>query len=738
MAYICDKMTVIFLSVFILTLVLQISALIFTFYIIIRHQFNRLWFLTGFLFIVRIASELIVVTGASEIHGTTLLFLHEWIQPLFMSGFILFVLHWFNKALKKENITSSNISKLNKRYYNIFNGAEISLTEEDIGEIRKELKEITASGVSPDGVKEYLEKNRGKAVELASKIRILDVNDCTLFLFKAPSKEFMIKNYASTFTDESLSIFIDLIAALAKGEKNIKRETPLKTFDGRVFQAQIKVSLKGAADEDIIVVSVIDITEYRRLEESLIKERDLAQKYLDIAEVVIVVYDNKGVIKQINRKGKELFGYSEEELVGHNWFDTVILPGDRGWLKEKYRKIMEGNLPYNPFYEENLLTKNGKIVRIAWRAVPLYDKDGKIESYLCSGIDVTELRKKEDELKRSEFRTLAVEKLAKIGYWEVNFSENKNFWSEENYNLLGVSPDETEPSVELFESLVFPEDLPGLRAKFDKSVLEKREYVHRYRLNVKGKVKYISEWAHHFFDENGQHIITTGLSQDITEQVLTANELEKSLKEKDALLRELHHRTKNNMQVISAMLNLKAGEEQDIRVSSVFLEVDRKIQSMALAHEKLYKSEDLSHIDFKEYFADLVSLLEESYGIKGKGIRITQDIEEIEGLIDIAVPCGLILNELITNSVKYAFPSGRKGQIHISLKKDSARLIVLSVSDDGIGMEEIPDEEIFGSLGIRTITALGKGQLHGSVEWNTENGVTCTVRFKDDIYARRI
>ena len=192
------------------------------------------------------------------------------------------------------------------------------------------------------------------------------------------------------------------------------------------------------------------------------------------------------------------------------------------------------------------------------------------------------------------------------------------------------------------------------------------------------------------------------------------------------------------MQVISGMLNLRAGMENDLRVSEVFLEIDRKIQSMALAHEKLYKSADLSHVDFREYFKELVTLLKESYDTEKRGITIVTEIDNIGGLIDIAVPCGLILNELITNSLKYAFAPGKGGVIKIELRQETSGIIVLTVSDTGAGMEAVPDDDTLNSLGIRTIHALGRGQLRGEVEWDVSRGVTCTIRFRDDIYSKRI
>ena len=573
---------------------------------------------------------------------------------------------------------------------------------------------------------------------LVPLIRILDVNERTLELFEASSKAEMLTSYHKTFTDESYNTFIALAAALAAGKQSIKREAELLTLKGKKLHVLMKVTLPRSKDESTAVVSVIDITPQINLQKEIAAERDRAQQYFDIVEVIIVTYDTKGTIQKINRKGCSLFGYTEEELLGRNWFDTFILPENRKWLKKKFKNIMEGKLPYNPNYNEDLLKKNGETVHIEWRAVPLRDDEGQLKANLCSGIDVTELLSKQRNLEKSEQRYKSVEKLAKIGYWEMDARNSRYYWSDENYRMLGLEPGEVEPSPEIFQSHIHPDDREKVRILYNRSVKEHTDFKHTYRIVVGADLKYIIDWTQHFYNKAGEHIYSAGLSQDTTDQVLTEQKLEKSLREKEALLRELHHRTKNNMQVISAMLNLRAGVENDLHISSVFLDMDSKIQSMARAHEKLYISGDLSHINFKEYFEDLVELLKESFGTRRRNISFTVHADEMDVLIDIAVPCGLILNELVTNAIKYAFPGQCKGTIEIILEKEDEKNVRFTVRDNGAGMDADLKIEELDSLGIRTIMALGEGQLQGRVEWETEKGVSCTVYFRNDIYKERI
>lgn len=238
--------------------------------------------------------------------------------------------------------------------------------------------------------------------------------------------------------------------------------------------------------------------------------------------------------------------------------------------------------------------------------------------------------------------------------------------------------------------------------------------------------------------ENGT-VFVIGVSRDITERKAAEDRVKKSLAEKDALLHELLHRTKNNMQVISALLNLELKYTQDKQVKEVFRVMQNRIQSMALVQQKLYNSKDLSSINLKEYIIDLAGLLSSSFGIIQSKINIDlSELDEVYILLDSAVPCGLILNELITNSIKYAFPDGRPGTIQVKLHSLDDDVIELIVSDNGRVVPDDFDFRTCAKMGLKNVFSLGERQLMGEVIINSKNGVACTVRFRDTLYKRRI
>lgn len=220
-----------------------------------------------------------------------------------------------------------------------------------------------------------------------------------------------------------------------------------------------------------------------------------------------------------------------------------------------------------------------------------------------------------------------------------------------------------------------------------------------------------------------------------------AAKTENSLKEKEMLLREIHHRVKNNMQVMSSLLRLQTRNVTDEKTLEMAKESQNRIKVMALIHEKLYRSKDFANVEFNDYIKDLVNDLFLSYKVSSSDIKLTMNIDTISLGIDTAIPCGLIINELVSNSLKYAFPKGKDGEIRISLQRIAdvtSGMFELIVSDNGVGISPELDLKKTESLGLRLITNLAENQLQGNVEINREQGTKFQIRFKEAQYKQRI
>ena len=222
------------------------------------------------------------------------------------------------------------------------------------------------------------------------------------------------------------------------------------------------------------------------------------------------------------------------------------------------------------------------------------------------------------------------------------------------------------------------------------------------------------------------------------ENAILYGTITKSLREKDVLLQEVHHRVKNNLQIMSSLVKLQSHYISDSKMLEILKETESRIQSMAIVHSKLHTTKDYEKINFYDYVKNLTDNFWNSYGFRLKNIDININISDLSLNIDTAIPCGLIINELVLNSIKYAFPNNRKGSIDISLLDNGNNKFVLNVKDNGIGLPKEININESDTLGIQLVTLLSK-QMNGSVEIKSaeDKGVEFTISFEEAIYKAR-
>lgn len=220
------------------------------------------------------------------------------------------------------------------------------------------------------------------------------------------------------------------------------------------------------------------------------------------------------------------------------------------------------------------------------------------------------------------------------------------------------------------------------------------------------------------------------IARDITARKADEDKIITALKEKEMLLREIHHRVKNNIQVIASLIKLQCAKVEDAHYSDLYRGTLDRIKSMALVHEKLYRSDDFSRISLKEYIEDLTRKLFESHGVDRSRIRFWVDGDMAIPELNSAICLGLIVNELITNSLKYAFPDNQRGEIRVTLRSAAAGEIGIEVSDDGIGMPQGVDFDNGDTLGLQIVKALGELQLGGKIDLDTTRGTAVRIQLK--------
>jgi PAS domain S-box-containing protein len=231
--------------------------------------------------------------------------------------------------------------------------------------------------------------------------------------------------------------------------------------------------------------------------------------------------------------------------------------------------------------------------------------------------------------------------------------------------------------------------------------------------------------------ENGSLVL--GVVRDATERKRIEGQAQEA---REMYIREIHHRVKNNLQIVSSLLFLQSLHSTDPNIHEILTESQNRVKSIALIHEKLYRSAEMIRLDFAEYVGDLVLDLFRTYGVHQEGINVYTNIEDIHLEVDTAIPCGLIINELVSNVLKHAFPTGTAGEVSIALARTGPDALLLTVSDNGIGFPVGFNWHQSPSLGLKLVKDLAR-QLDGSVEVDSTSGTTFRITFKELQYKER-
>jgi PAS domain S-box-containing protein len=340
----------------------------------------------------------------------------------------------------------------------------------------------------------------------------------------------------------------------------------------------------------------------------------------------------------------------------------------------------------------------------------------------------------EAALRRSEERLRIALEAAHMGVWEMDLATGTEIWSAESEQLFGFAPGTFNGTRESFMSRLHPEDqarLPELIQQAIQTGQLKTEYRVIY---PDQSLHWIAAMGKVFLNAAGQPSCINGVDIDITERKQSEDKIRSALNEKEVLLKEIHHRVKNNLQIISSLLRMQARQAESQQTAALFQEAQNRVRSMALIHEQLYQSPDLSHIHFGRYIRVLVNQLFQCYGVEQNAIAWTIEADELPLSLNTAIPCGLIVNELVSNALKYAFPGDRSGTITIQLKVVSEEAHtaktkgILIVADNGVGIPSEVDWQTTSSLGLRIVRNLVT-QLNGQLTIDHCSGTTFQIIF---------
>lgn len=465
-----------------------------------------------------------------------------------------------------------------------------------------------------------------------------------------------------------------------------------------------------------------EIIRHKQSQESLQKSEEKYRTLVENAIDGIYILSPNG-FEYVNPAFEKTFGFKAEEVYDKKFnFLDFIHPEDKSMMLEREKARKRGKKsPVS--YTFRVITKTQELKYVEVDTIPLPGERLRILGILR---DVTEREETELALRESEekFKNLA-EKSPNMIF--INQDGRLVYVNKICEEIMGYKIKEFySPDFE-FLNLIAPES----REKAKKSFIQHM------------KTKDINPLEYTIITKKGKRIeaiITTkiilykgksailGIVTDISKRKRTEEQLKKALHDNKILLREIHHRVKNNMQIISSLLRLQARNIKNKKLHEAFKSCQNRIRSMALIHEKFYKSEDLARIELDRYIHDVAIHLFQTYGIDQDTVRLNMEMEVVHIDINKAVSLGLIINELLSNSLRHAFPDNKKGEIQIKLRKIFDGKIELVISDNGVGIPEDIDFSNTPSLGMLLVNDLVR-QIDGQIDLKREGGTSFRITF---------
>ncbi|MEN9974666.1 MAG: hypothetical protein RLZZ282_672 [Verrucomicrobiota bacterium] len=337
----------------------------------------------------------------------------------------------------------------------------------------------------------------------------------------------------------------------------------------------------------------------------------------------------------------------------------------------------------------------------------------------------------EENLRRSHELLALAQRSSGSGLWDWDIINGPLNWTPELFHLFGMDPETSSATFDAWRECLHPDDLKAAEERIDNAIRDHTRLESDYRIVLpSGELRWIHTSGSTAYDTAGQPLHMAGLCIDTTERKRTEVALHLALAEKISLVKEIHHRVKNNLAIMISLINMQARQIQHPEVLAALADTKARLFSMSLLHEMLYRSGQMDRVDVKGYLEGLCGHLEQSLGLATQGIQILSRLPDALTLeIDQAVPCGLIVSELVSNAIKHAFPDARTGQIRVELVLEQPDTITLCVADNGIGLpDDLKIDQVI-SVGLTLVNSLTL-QLGGTLTIRSEHGTLFDIRFK--------
>ncbi|MBP2046076.1 PAS domain S-box-containing protein [Methanobacterium aggregans] len=547
----------------------------------------------------------------------------------------------------------------------------------------------------------------------------------------------------------------------------------LNFFDSKKTLKTAMLNIAGIPGTDKTLISLLDITELKKSEQKIVNQNKIlngfnkifkcalsSKNQEELAKICLntceeITESKLGFIQLLNKRGNLDF----VALSDPAWEVSKFLKNDKEFLMKDLK--LQGIYARPVVEEKSIIVKDpsshpnsiglpkGHFPLECFLGVPLkrgnkiigviglankkedygHDDVETVEKLSNAIAEVLTLKHAEEKLIKSQEKFRQMAENVEEGVWISDVGSKNTMYVNPAYEkIFGLSKESIHKNPGSWMDILHHDDVERV-SKHAYRIFHKHEFEQKrieYRIiRSDGSIRWIQSQISPIKNENGEIIRFVGVTDDVTERVLAEEKIQKSLEEKELLLKEIHHRVKNNMQIVSSLLNLQSRYIDDEEAYAVFKESQNRVKSMALVHEKLYRSTDLASVNFGEYVRSLSKELLISYGSRSNNVAIKTDLDDVFLNADTAIPCGLIVTEIISNSIKYAF-DGEGGEICVGLHRYNGGFEIL-IGDNGVGIPEDMDLENTETLGLLLINSL-TSQIDGEVELLRKGGTSFRIK----------
>jgi PAS domain S-box-containing protein len=469
----------------------------------------------------------------------------------------------------------------------------------------------------------------------------------------------------------------------------------------------------------LTVITLADVSRLKREEERALAESEAKYRSLvELAQEGIWAIDSDGVTTYANPKLLEILGYQKSQLLEHTLFEFL---GEKSWIGAP---VENGQVGADTGREDEFefIRNDGTRITASLSIAPITGSDGNFNGAIALVTDITDKKRAETAIKESEERFRGIFESQMTGTLLIDAGTHAIVDANERaVNLIGLGKNEILGRV--CHTFICPTAIGNCPFTDIGQTVDQSEWV---LLNAKGERIPIMKFVRPFVMGEKHYLIET--FTDITELKKNEEHLKSALAEKSVLLMEVHHRVKNNLQIISGLIRLQSRYITNQQALGALQECENRVTTMALVHESLYQSGNLANINAKQHLTHLVTnlLMSET---EERQIKLVTDIDNIQIDLNTAIPASLIVNELVTNAMKYAFKGRADGTIRISLHRGQDNMYDLIVRDNGVGIPEDIDPLKANSLGLKLVTRLVRDQLKGTMDIQREEGTAFVIRF---------